>query len=222
MTEWLSRLIQPRGLKSSDFVINTDASSRGLYSLVDWNDKFPTMRTRDKMSRLIQPRGLKSCSADGFRFGGRSRLIQPRGLKFNWKWAEYRFKCRGLYSLVDWNMQLCVWMLPTTVEAYTASWIEIWCAATVSAAAIGRGLYSLVDCNSGGKDSLCMAQSRGLYSLVDWNVVAICTMENLRMSRLIQPRGLKCTYKRSHKHTGYSRGLYSLVGWNCLGRPYLY
>ena len=58
---------------------------------------------------------------------------------------------------------LCIF----AVEAYTASWIEIWCAATVSAAAIGRGLYSLVDCNSGGKDSLCMAQSRGLYSLVD-------------------------------------------------------
>ena len=192
MTEWLSRLIQPRGLKSSDFVINTDASSRGLYSLVDWNDKFPTMRTRDKMSRLIQPRGLKSCSADGFRFGGRSRLIQPRGLKFNWKWAEYRFKCRGLYSLVDWNIiekqkgkrnkrrglyslvdwnhhypSSCVW--PSWVEAYTASWIEI------------------------AKPIIVMKEFCVEAYTASWIEIMISTLhtDTLPSSRLIQPRGLK-------------------------------
>ena len=100
--------------------------SRGLYSLVDWNTANISKSRRSRVeaytaswieiassqepnscsvSRLIQPRGLKSpdfCFTDPITS---SRLIQPRGLKFLQSyWYRRKFPCRGLYSLVDWNL----------------------------------------------------------------------------------------------------------------------
>ena len=78
------------------------------------------------LSRLIQPRGLKSLTMVGIAYGKKSRLIQPRGLKFEFC-RQYREKLmsrliqpRGLKS-----QSAFLNTLNPTVEAYTASWIEI-------------------------------------------------------------------------------------------------
>ena len=56
-----------------------------------------------------------------------------------------------------------------TVEAYTASWIEISVFRSAGAPLSCRGLYSLVDWNSLGLFIFHPHSRRGLYSLVDWN-----------------------------------------------------
>ena len=77
-----------------------------------------------RKSRLIQPRGLKCPFSLSDILSERSRLIQPRGLK-------YPHVTHLLQSI--------------RVEAYTASWIEIYRLRHSFLAYIGRGLYSLVD-----------------------------------------------------------------------------
>ena len=122
----MSRLIQPRGLKS--FAESIRSGTAG--------------------SRLIQPRGLKSYAPCVTAFLLPSRLIQPRGLKWKNVKKVDALASRGLYSLVDWNiyvLPICVLRLrrglyslvdwnvsgngvrygDDIVEAYTASWIEI-------------------------------------------------------------------------------------------------
>ena len=127
------------------------------------------------------------------------------------------FCCRGLYSLVDWNITDFYDIRCRQVEAYTASWIEIthqyrllqflwsrliqprglksYCSMLVDNG-MCRGLYSLVDWNACAPKTGTTRRSRGLYSLVDWN-----TRET---AEIIRNRG---------------RGLYSLVDWNCKECP---
>ena len=165
---------------------------RGLYSLVDWNPFIDKKSSCHIVSRLIQPRGLKFKTSlfinniigsrliqpRGLKYpvhstichSLKSRLIQPRGLKYGIMISEKRGSLgRGLYSLVDWNHQ------GSTYLQYTP----------------GRGLYSLVDWNIVRFMVQCYNPSRGLYSLVDWNMDAWTVFNNLTVSRLIQPRGLK-------------------------------
>ena len=119
---------------------------------------------------------------------------------------------RGLYSLVDWNLIVGANDPSLGVEAYTASWIEIfisrwWCIAprveayTASWIEIDK-LYFFISFTSSrliqprGLKSICIRWcwetcSRGLYSLVDWN------FQSWQCEKRI-PR----------------RGLYSLVDWN--------
>ena len=75
----MSRLIQPRGLKSIP-----DGINEGL-----------------QKSRLIQPRGLKFLLFNLNLFLLWSRLIQPRGLKCVMDYRGIIMNRRGLYSLVD-------------------------------------------------------------------------------------------------------------------------
>ena len=115
----------PRGLKYSDFRARHAGDSRGLCGLVDWN----TLR--------------KTANKPNLR----------RGLCGLVDWNKSSFKLflvhnsRGLCGLVDWNIPqqhdgnykgveayVASWIeiyvtggpvLPGTVEAYVASWIEI-------------------------------------------------------------------------------------------------
>ena len=120
----------------------------------------------------------------------RSRLIQPRGLKCLTYLFQRRHISRGLYSLVDWNIDF-----ERDIPGNA-----------------GRGLYSLVDWNFLSDVDCQVSARRGLYSLVDWNIVGaglfpVISVEAYtaswieipqtgnqdikRQSRLIQPRGLK-------------------------------
>ena len=143
-----------------------------------------------KRSRLIQPRGLKwykSCSIVLLKL---SRLIQPRGLKswliaaagsgsgrglyslVDWNCVDravnHQGTRRGLYSLVDWNPHSFLYCHWHSVEAYTASWIEI--------------TYSGTICQNHGSR---LIQPRGLKLPSRIYYIFISA------SRLIQPRGLK-------------------------------
>ena len=121
----------------------------------------------------------------------KSRLIQPRGLKWEASRPALRWSGRGLYSLVDWNMTIRQASAEGQVEAYTASWIEIFFRLWKIIFVSRRGLYSLVDWNK----ALCVPRAinkgRGLYSLVDWNFGKMYVFSFL-----------------------HCRGLYSLVDWN--------
>ena len=55
---------------------------------------------------------------------------------------------------------------------------------------------------------------RGLYSLVDWNHIRKEARYLFPASRLIQPRGLKCSTVCVFNRAVSRRGLYSLVDWN--------
>ena len=143
-------------------------------------------------SRLIQPRGLKYCQCAshvtslsveaytaswiemhlqrGITHKMESRLIQPRGLKYICLRFVLPLLRRGLYSLVDWNIHPSIATALSRVEAYTASWIEIWSPLTPVLPERSRGLYSLVDWNFIARWSSGSLPGRGLYSLVDWNM----------------------------------------------------
>ena len=149
--------------------------------------------------------------------------------------------CRGLYSLVDWNIvheaqlktfhrrglySLVDWNdaeghgngSSSQVEAYTASWIEI---AVLQLALKERW-------------------SRGLYSLVDWNIFLILfarkiPVEAYTASWIEIPKSCSILSRScveaytaswieiiaSNPSTGFlsSRGLYSLVDWNAEYTP---
>ena len=165
-----SRLIQPRGLKWFNY----------------------SLRNKKSASRLIQPRGLKYHASVTFYPDNTSRLIQPRGLKsvlvqvqaielrrglyslvdWNpWCWWFYPLcsRRRGLYSLVDWNTRIGVKMKDGSVEAYTASWIEIsqmWSPSPM--ALVEAYTASWIEIYSSCVYPFCES-GRGLYSLVDWN-----------------------------------------------------
>ena len=170
MTEWLSRLIQPRGLKSSDFVINTDASSRGLYSLVDWNIIEKQKGKRNKR------RGLYSLVDWNHHYP--SSCVWP-------SWVEaYTASWIEIAKPIIVMKEFCV-------EAYTASWIEIAIGVLKYSKSHRRGLYSLVDWNNllfapfRNRRSSRLIQPRGLK----YCIISRCIW--MLMSRLIQPRGLK-------------------------------
>ena len=143
----LSRLMQPRGLKST---VQSPGIPFGL-------------------SRLMQPRGLKfsfylhlsyyipveAYAASWIEIPWicrvhqicGSRLMQPRGLKFwLWIWRISIFS-RGLCSLVDWNRWEFCREPVRDVEAYAASWIEIKLSLLPLKNRMRRGLCSLVDWN---------------------------------------------------------------------------
>ena len=121
----LSRLIQPRGLKSLRPPVPIPFPCRGLYSLVDWNLIDCTTLTMDKS------RGLYSLVDWNILQGIWKIVVWSRGLYslVDWNFLQYNSNniCwrRGLYSLVDWNA-ITRYELPlSSVEAYTASWIEM-------------------------------------------------------------------------------------------------
>ena len=121
----LSRLIQPRGLKSPTNDANCWPVFVEAYT-ASWIE-IPIWRKGSHCgkSRLIQPRGLKSASANP------DADADSRGLYSLVDWNKYMFLItkslcsRGLYSLVDWNHK---W--------YTLRYWQL-----------SRGLYSLVDWN---------------------------------------------------------------------------
>ena len=179
--------------------------SRGLYSLVDWNLHCIKQRRIAHQSRLIQPRGLK------FFYGWVFPIHHGRGLyslvDWNTKYMREtnRTDSRGLYSLVDWNIKLASYLKKATVEAYTASWIEIKAPYAIIRPMEGRGLYSLVDWNAAFPSDIYprimsrLIQPRGLKYIPAYR-------KHLRFrSRLIQPRGLKYTWMRKSKIVAESR-----------------
>ena len=143
----LSRLIQPRGLKSPTNDANcwpvfVEAYTASWIEIPIWRKgshcgksrliqprglKCPLAYSKFfwPWSRLIQPRGLKYFVSLYSKKRKESRLIQPRGLKYSKHIEEQAVKGRGLYSLVDWNCFQPGTELLQCVEAYTASWIEI-------------------------------------------------------------------------------------------------
>ena len=185
-------------------------------------------------SRLIQPRGLKCVSRTG----------NPPGKveAYTASWIEIcaitnqfsRLTCRGLYSLVDWNVagtggllaprgrglySLVDWnrlndrkLEALIVEAYTASWIEIFITHYLppkKEVEAYTASWIEIKNESQKQDN---QWRRGLYSLVDWNpsvdipersfiveaytaswieISTISTFRCCTLSRLIQPRGLK-------------------------------
>ena len=165
----MSRLIQPRGLKSIPDGINEGLQKSRLIQPRGLKCDIHDSSYEKETSRLIQPRGLKFLLFNLNLFLLWSRLIQPRGLKCVMDYRGIIMNRRGLYSLVDWNTK-------------------------------NRLLRMFI-------------RSRGLYSLVDWNYFIRRTTSAPFMSRLIQPRGLKCDYKRE-SIVDSCRGLYSLVDWN--------
>ena len=185
-----SRLIQPRGLKCEEKVIVYFHNRRGLYSLVDWNI-YDTEKLIPKIVEAYTASWIEILRRHEHTNRSRSRLIQPRGLKYRSREQIHGRIRRGLYSLVDWNTcrvilfsifklsrliqprglkythLLCI-LKAETVEAYTASWIEIY-----GACKGGRSVWSR------------LIQPRGLKWLRHWPI------NRTAPSRLIQPRGLK-------------------------------
>ena len=142
-----------------------------------------------------------------------------RGLYSLVDWNVFHLSCvcihpgRGLYSLVDWNTYKIGGYTGAYVEAYTASWIEI-------ALWLRSKEFQFVEAYTASWIEMAPQifkpsgrLSRGLYSLVDWNKAVWDDKSVVDTSRLIQPRGLKYGVIRSHVWMD-SRGLYSLVDWN--------
>ena len=186
--------------------------SRGLYSLVDWNmeRKLPCS---DWRVEAYTASWIEMSLSWYYAPTNRSRLIQPRGLKYVIYLAWLLVLRRGLYSLVDWNLiwktisvSYCVsrliqprglkyhmhllFLMGDCVEAYTASWIEIyrrewkrwfqW-----SRLIQPRGLKCDVGTKASGKGGSRLIQPRGLKYATTTSLSAPI------LSRLIQPRGLK-------------------------------
>ena len=121
--------------------------SRGLYSLVDWNQAGNRLRPH----HLVEAYTASWIEIPPVLPAGDMQEVEA----YTASWIEISVKvlamphtnCRGLYSLVDWNEK----------------------AKTEKDKTIRRGLYSLVDWNTAVFAAPPAEDGRGLYSLVDWN-----------------------------------------------------
>ena len=137
--------------------------------------------------------------------------VPRRGLYSLVDWNHYRMgnyqgkPCRGLYSLVDWNTTILAYiMFCITVEAYTASWIEITDGFRFGGRRNGRGLYSLVDWNLSAVPE--PYSSRVEAYTASWIEILWTGVHSVwHLSRLIQPRGLKSIWSDQISKTFLSR-----------------
>ena len=99
------------------------------------------------------------------------------------------------------------------VEAYTASWIEMTNWRREWKQQDRRSLYGFVDWNSFPPDELFPFESRSLYGFVDWNSRYTASFGGNSMSKPIRLRGLK-SITNFFCHVEKCRSLYGFVDWN--------
>ena len=173
---------------------------------------------RKLQSHLLQMRGLKLIVYRIPSVQHRSHLLQMRGLKQKCAHVDTFIRSRIFYRCVDWNF--CGWIgntaysrshllqmrglklsqeninkTPVVVASFTDAWIET--------SRVLRQANTVV--------------GRIFYRCVDWNLHFLQNIFSVRMSHLLQMRGLKLLILQM-KEGKLCRIFYRCVDWNSTAR----
>ena len=120
---------------------------------------------------------------------------------------------RGLYSLVDWNLTESEQNTGSNVEAYTASWIEI-CNCACGCCQLRSRLIQPRGLKSGARQRYQRRQLVEAYT-ASWIVIAVAkTVCAWRRVEAYTASWIEMSLQSAQWKISACRGLYSLVDWN--------